>query len=149
MWTFLLQLPGTSFTDNFFITIQMWWKFHYSIIQILIKWSLQYLAHGAVVACAKFCCDMITSNWIRAKWNFHRIWIVREKSLAKWANISHINGQAFMGPLSPSAECFPWTSLLHFGKNHVQTPLKLWFSIHFPKYMITWINIYFLHNCKI
>ena len=25
----------------------------------------------AVVTCAKFCCDMITSNWIRAKWNFH------------------------------------------------------------------------------
>ena len=38
----------------------------------------------AVVACAKFCCDMITSNWIRAKWNFHRIWIVMEKSLVKW-----------------------------------------------------------------
>ena len=30
----------------------------------------------AVVACAKFCRDMITSNWIKAKWNFHRIWIV-------------------------------------------------------------------------
>ena len=38
----------------------------------------------AVMACAKFCCDMITSNWIRAKWNFHRIWIVMEKSLVKW-----------------------------------------------------------------
>ena len=39
----------------------------------------------AVVACAKFCCDMVISNWIRAKWNFHRIWIVMEKSLVKWA----------------------------------------------------------------
>ena len=38
----------------------------------------------AVVACAKFCRDMITSNWIKAKWNFHRIWIVMEKSLVKW-----------------------------------------------------------------
>ena len=37
-----------------------------------------------VVACAKFCRDMIISNWIRAKWNFHRIWIVMEKSLVKW-----------------------------------------------------------------
>ena len=39
----------------------------------------------AVVACAKFCCDMVISNWIRAKWNVHRIWIVMEKSLMKWA----------------------------------------------------------------
>ena len=38
----------------------------------------------AVVACAKFCCDMINCNWIRAKWIFHRIWIVMEKSLVKW-----------------------------------------------------------------
>ena len=38
----------------------------------------------AVVACAKFCCDMITSYWTRAKCNFHRIWIVMEKSLVKW-----------------------------------------------------------------
>ena len=38
----------------------------------------------AVMACAKFCRDMITSNWIKAKWNFHRIWIVMEKSLVKW-----------------------------------------------------------------
>ena len=38
----------------------------------------------AVVACAKCCVDIITSNWIRAKWNFHRIWIVMEKSLVKW-----------------------------------------------------------------
>ena len=39
----------------------------------------------AVVACAKFWCDMVISNWIRAKWNFHRIWIVMEKSLVKRA----------------------------------------------------------------
>ena len=38
----------------------------------------------AVVACAKFWCDMINCNWIRAKWIFHRIWIVIEKSLVKW-----------------------------------------------------------------
>ena len=37
--------PGAHFTNNFSITIQMWWKFHFAFIQILIKWSLQYLAH--------------------------------------------------------------------------------------------------------
>ena len=43
----------------------------------------------AVVACAKFCCDMVISNWKRAKWNFHRIWIVMEKSLVKWVPDCH------------------------------------------------------------
>ena len=42
----LLFVPGAHFTNNFSITIQMWWKFHFALIQILIKWSLQYLAHG-------------------------------------------------------------------------------------------------------
>ena len=42
----------------------------------------------AVVACAKFCCDVIISNWIRAKWNFHHIWIVMKKSLVKWVPVS-------------------------------------------------------------
>ena len=45
----VLDLPdgaGTHFTNDFSITIQMWWKFHFALIQILIKWSLQYLAHG-------------------------------------------------------------------------------------------------------
>ena len=40
------ESSGAHFTNNFSITIQMWWKFHFALIQILIKWSLQYLAHG-------------------------------------------------------------------------------------------------------
>ena len=39
-------LSGAHFTNNFSITIQMWWKFHFALIQILIKWLLQYLALG-------------------------------------------------------------------------------------------------------
>ena len=27
---------GAHFTNNFSITIQMWWKFHFALIQILI-----------------------------------------------------------------------------------------------------------------
>ena len=79
---------GAHFTNNFSITIQMWWKFHFALIQILIKWSLQYLAHGTTAGLSwhvpNFYCDVIISNWIRAKWNFHHIWIVMEKSLVKW-----------------------------------------------------------------
>ena len=40
------QGSGDHFTNNFSITIQKWWKFHFALIQILIKWSLQNLAHG-------------------------------------------------------------------------------------------------------
>ena len=83
----------------------IWSKFHFAPIQILIKWSLQYLAHGTTarlscVACAKFCCDMVISYWIRAKWNFHRIWIVMEKSLVKWAKVYWITCQGYAWSVS-------------------------------------------------
>ena len=69
----------------------------------------------AVVACAKFCCDMVISNWIRAKWNFHRIWIVMEKSLVKWvpaqqcvmhAHQSCIEGQLTLAKQSENINIF-------------------------------------------
>ena len=56
--------PGAHFTNNFAITIQMWWKFHFALIQVLIKWSLQNLAHG-------------TTAWL--SWhvpNFVAIWLI-------------------------------------------------------------------------
>ena len=42
----------------------------------------------AVVPCAKYCSDHFISIWMRAKWNFHHIWIVMEKLLVKWAPVS-------------------------------------------------------------
>ena len=56
----------------------------------------------AFVACAKFCCDMITSNWIKAKWNFHRIWIVMEKLLVKWVPGTAVNSEVFHLSISQS-----------------------------------------------
>ena len=44
----------------------------------------------AVVPCAKFCSDHFISTWMRAKWNFHHIWIVMEKLLVKWAPVTHL-----------------------------------------------------------
>ena len=35
----------------------------------------------AVVACAKICCGLMTSYWITARQNFHRIWLDCEKSI--------------------------------------------------------------------
>ena len=48
-----------------------------------MKWSLQNCAR--VVVLDNFCCDMIASNCITAKWNFGGIWIVMKTFLAKWA----------------------------------------------------------------
>ena len=47
----------------------------------------------AVVPCAKYCSDHYIIIWMRAKWNFHHIWIVMEKLLVKWApeqNVQHL-----------------------------------------------------------
>ena len=38
--------PGTHFTNDFSITIQMWWKFHLALIQLLMITSQQNLAHA-------------------------------------------------------------------------------------------------------
>ena len=43
----------------------------------------------AVVSCAKYCSDNFFSIWMRAKWNFHHIWIVMEKLLVKWVPVQH------------------------------------------------------------
>ena len=46
IWYYSMMLSMAHFTNNFSITIQMWWKFLCALIPILIQWSLQYLAHG-------------------------------------------------------------------------------------------------------
>ena len=66
------------------------------LLSFKYKWSDRYKNctwHDscAVVACAKFCCNMITSDWMRVKWNFHRIWIVIEKSLVEWIPGTNVN----------------------------------------------------------
>ena len=45
----------------------------------------------AVVPCAQFCSDNFISNPMRAKWNFHHIWIVMEKLLVKWSPGPHFD----------------------------------------------------------
>ena len=77
--------PGTHFTNNFFITIQMRWKFHFTLIQIFMKWSLQNFSHDTTAVLSWHVQNFLWyhNNWITTKWNFHRIWIVIEKSLMK------------------------------------------------------------------
>ena len=52
----------------------------YQIATNFCTWHDSY----AVVSCAKFCCNHLIKNGMRTKWNYHRIWIVMQKSIVKW-----------------------------------------------------------------
>ena len=80
---------GTHFTNDFSITIQIRWKFHLALIQVLVIISQQNFGtrhdSPAVVPCAKCYSDHLISIWMRAI--FHHISIVMEKLLVKWAPV--------------------------------------------------------------
>ena len=40
------HVPGPRFTNGFSIAIQIRWKFRFTLISILIQWSLQNFVHG-------------------------------------------------------------------------------------------------------
>ena len=86
----------------------------------------------AVVACAKFCCDMITTNWKRAKWNIHRIWIVMEKLLVKWAPDPQPTLFDISFPKGRQNEKFPLNINLNsffFQENSLENDGMIWDSI--------------------
>ena len=74
------------------------WFFHHNSNSMEISFSCNSIAGDhittkfctrhdsiAVMPCAKFCSDHFIRIWMRGKWNFHRIWIVMERLLVKWA----------------------------------------------------------------
>ena len=70
------------------IIIKIWWKFCFTIIQILEVISLSICTCYniiAVMAYAKVFNDLFFRGWIGPKLLFHRIWILMEKSTAKYA----------------------------------------------------------------
>ena len=42
----LYRYPGPRFTNDFSIAVQIRWKFRFTLISILIQWSLQNFVHG-------------------------------------------------------------------------------------------------------
>ena len=64
----------------------------------------------AVVSCARICCDLMASNGITERRNFHWIWIVGKKSLVKRAPVP-VNDSRF-----PTPSC--WS-----GRRSVPSPL--------------------------
>ena len=131
---------GTHFTNDFSITIQIRWKFHLALIQLLVIISRQNLAHATtaqLVPCAKYCSDHYIIIWMRAKWNFHHIWIVMEKLLVKWAP-------------DTCRTCHIWSWYL-MGKQCFLILPKWWnFDIlHDPPHyvFITKYNLYSIYKC--
>ena len=67
--------PGTHFTNDLSITIQIRWTLHLALItgdHIATKIGTWHDS-PAVVPCAEYCSDYCISIWMRAKWNFHLI----------------------------------------------------------------------------
>ena len=54
-------------------------KFSYCPLNHIFRIPSEY-----TVLCARFWSEHFIRIWLTAKWNFHRIWIVMEKLLAKW-----------------------------------------------------------------
>ena len=71
----------------------------------------------AVVPCAKYCSNHFISIWMRAKWNFHHIWIVMEKLLVKWAPRPRLINVFFFS-----------------------IPIRWEFRFPFPSFLIQWRN---------
>ena len=67
----------------------------------------------AVMPCATFHSDHFITTWMRAKWNFHRIWIMMAKSFAKWIldlNMLNSEMQSIRNTISIVLATFPNTS---------------------------------------
>ena len=48
---------GILFTHDILLRIQLWWKFHFAVIQVSLRWLLQNLAHA--MAWAKVFSDIV------------------------------------------------------------------------------------------
>ena len=106
-----LSEPGARFTNVFSIAIQIWWKFRFTLISILMQWSLQNFIHGTTV-----CCRGMRKNLLRS--------YVQQRNYGKAKFPSKLNcGQKTVsetGPWSVSV-VFMWV-LFH---NNSMTPVVL------------------------
>ena len=86
----------------------------------------------AVVACAKICCDLMASNRVMARRNFHRIWIAGKKPLLKRA------------PGVRYHHCVP--SSWHNGRDHSEYGLSLWETTLYCNVISHWLRQYPKHK---
>ena len=68
---FYQMRSGAHFMNDFSIVIQIWWKLHCALIQIIAKWVTTKLCtlydSCAAIACAKFCSNIISYNGVTKK----------------------------------------------------------------------------------
>ena len=83
----ILAQTGARFTNDFLPAIQIRWKLRLALIPLLAIRSQQIFCtchdSTAVMPCTKFCSDNCIGIEMRAKRNFHQIWIAMEKPLVK------------------------------------------------------------------
>ena len=79
-------------------TLAILFCFHLDSNKVLTVKICIWCDSCAVMACAKFCCDLMANDWITARRNFHWIWIVSKKSLVKWALAYHIEAETKWPP---------------------------------------------------
>ena len=73
--------PETHFRNDFSIVIQIRWEFHSapSCTELIAVKFCTWHDSCTVMACAKFCSDIIPYNGVTLKPMFYQIWITMEK----------------------------------------------------------------------
>ena len=66
-----LSTSGAHFTYNFSIIIQIWWKFYFALMQILMNWSLPFLHMTQQLCCHAMC--KIWWWYQCQKWNYSEV----------------------------------------------------------------------------
>ena len=66
---------GSQLTSDFSIVIQIRWKFHSALIQVVVKWSIWSFAHGTTAALSWHVQDFVTIWYptINLYWNTNSI----------------------------------------------------------------------------
>ena len=59
--------PGANFTNEFFIVLQIWWKFYSALIQVAMKWSLSNSAHGMTAQLLYHVQNFVTISYLTMK----------------------------------------------------------------------------------
>ena len=113
---------GAHFTHHFATEIQIWLKFHFTIIQILMNWLLQFFSYDTTAVlswhtCAKLCSNYSVIIWIKAKLNFHQIWTKHGNFLARW----FLERLPWMSPSSPA-----WPRIQSHKLLCMVNTIKLW-----------------------
>ena len=107
---------GTHFTNDFSITIQMWWKFHLALIQLLMITSQQNLAHATTAQLSCHVPNIVAITLLVFGWEQNEISITFE---LWWKIVSE------MGPWSVMIQIMALLTVWCYGINRANADLLL------------------------